>query len=737
MNALQKIRMGLLLANIKLGRVCTHDESYPKDPNPENWRTINGSKVHLTNGKIDGGASGKFVGKNWTGQKAHGSNSFFPRFNYQQNLFGGQEIMPSRTMQKETNRQNRIARRAQRRNERNEANKAAGLARQAEVREYALNTMREFTNEVKSDPSAAKRAKQFLEHKKNAKYKETKEYKDLENAVKTSEDPKMNKNHPYWKTPEGKAQSYFDNMMLESRAWTQSSAKKTEHMAELARERLLKLNSAAAGINQKIDRLNQKRTLTKEDEKELTRLRKQRQEAEHEANAFASAWQKWKAENNIQENVTTERKRLENGMLQTTRKVEVSQPQEKTYSALEAVAELRKRAKARKAEATPKAEKPKSTTPRKKGTMKSRLWDNAKEAGIDLDAFHVGGGKWDKRNNVHIDLEKMPKEQQAAFTQMAKEKGYTLSWNGGLGYAVKEVAAPKPQRALKAAEKTPPPEGYEEYLQRKKSGELNSYEAQQEARRERFEGRSAAAAAESQQRSQAARKIMSAIPMGQPILVGHHSEQRHRSDLNKVDNNMRKSWEAQEKANYYAGRAESVGTGGISSVDPDAKFKVYEKLSTLEEARERMKLANHIYNSHSNEADRLAAYKEAGFSDKLIGIIQRNSGGNKEPFYNYQISNNNAEIRRLKQRLEDLSKSASTEGQSIESNTLYDLKQEDGRYQFKFDGKPSDEVRSILKSHGFKWSPSRGTWVRSAAGNGSYAMKQVQKELEPHIVIPF
>lgn len=728
MNALQKIRMGLLLANIKLGRVHTHDESYPKDPNPENWRTINGSKVHLTNGRIDGGASGKFKGKPWTGQKAHGSNSFFPRFNYQQNLFGEQEIMPSRTMQKETNRQNRIARRAQRRNERNEANKAAGLARQAEVRAQRLETAKGrlssglasgkyYIGSLTNSPTdrieqGLEVMKPYLE--KNKKYSDLPEYKQLEALYKqgeaelenrkNSQTSKMNKNHPYWKTPEGKAQTYFDNMMLESRAWTQSSAKKTEHMAELARERLLKLNSTAAGINQKIDRLNQKRTLTKEDEKELTRLRKQRQEAEHEANAFASAWQKWKAENNIQENVTTERKRLENGMLQTTRKVEVSQPEEKTYSALEAVAELRKRAKARKAEAAPKAEKPKSTTPRKKGTMKSRLWDNAKEAGIDLDAYHVGGGKWDKRNNVHIDLEKMPKEQQEAFKQMAKEKGYTLSWNGGMGYAVKEPAAPTKPRAYKPTEKTAAPEGYEEYLKRKNSGELNSYEAQQEARRERFEGRSAAAAAESQQRSQAARKIMSAIPMGQPILVGHHSEQRHRSDLNKVDNNMRKSLEAQEKANYYAGRAESVGTGGISSVDPDAVFKVYEKLHDLEVLQDKMKEAN--------------------------------ASGTKQ-YPSYALVNNSSEIRRLKKRLEDLSKSASTEGQSIESNTLYDLKQEDGRYQFKFDGKPSDEVRSILKSHGFKWSPSRGTWVRSAAGNGSYAMKQVQKELEPHIVIPF
>lgn len=36
---------------------------YEKDPNPKNWKTINGAKVHLDkNGKYDGGAGGKFNG---------------------------------------------------------------------------------------------------------------------------------------------------------------------------------------------------------------------------------------------------------------------------------------------------------------------------------------------------------------------------------------------------------------------------------------------------------------------------------------------------------------------------------------------------------------------------------------------------------------------------------------------------------------------------------------------------
>lgn len=46
------------------------------------------------------------------------------------------------------------------------------------------------------------------------------------------------------------------------------------------------------------------------------------------------------------------------------------------------------------------------------------------------------------------------------------------------------------------------------------------------------------------------------IPLGQPILVGHHSEKRHRRAIEKADNAMRKSVEETEKAEAYNRRAE-------------------------------------------------------------------------------------------------------------------------------------------------------------------------------------
>ena len=44
------------------------DKAYPKDPDPEHWKTINGSHVHMDkNGNYDGGAGGKFNGRHHYG----------------------------------------------------------------------------------------------------------------------------------------------------------------------------------------------------------------------------------------------------------------------------------------------------------------------------------------------------------------------------------------------------------------------------------------------------------------------------------------------------------------------------------------------------------------------------------------------------------------------------------------------------------------------------------------------
>lgn len=62
----------------------------------------------------------------------------------------------------------------------------------------------------------------------------------------------------------------------------------------------------------------------------------------------------------------------------------------------------------------------------------------------------------------------------------------------------------------------------------------------------------------SSQLYEASHEAVASIPFGQPILVGHHSEGRHRRALAQQDNRMRKSIEEDERAKYWQRRANHV-----------------------------------------------------------------------------------------------------------------------------------------------------------------------------------
>ena len=87
---------------------------------------------------------------------------------------------------------------------------------------------------------------------------------------------------------------------------------------------------------------------------------------------------------------------------------------------------------------------------------------------------------------------------------------------------------------------------------------MNDCESRQEARRQRYADLSAKNDKEAERRFGTARKIGDAIPFGQPILVGHHSEKHARSDAARIDNNMRAGVEAMGKADYYEQKAASA-----------------------------------------------------------------------------------------------------------------------------------------------------------------------------------
>lgn len=51
------------------------------------------------------------------------------------------------------------------------------------------------------------------------------------------------------------------------------------------------------------------------------------------------------------------------------------------------------------------------------------------------------------------------------------------------------------------------------------------------------------------------------------------------------------------------------------------------------------------------------------------------------------------------------------------------------RLQLLFDGKPSEEIRTILKSNGFRWSPNQKAWQRLLNDNALYSLKRISEQI--------
>lgn len=76
-----------------------------------------------------------------------------------------------------------------------------------------------------------------------------------------------------------------------------------------------------------------------------------------------------------------------------------------------------------------------------------------------------------------------------------------------------------------------------------------------EERAERFEEYSDNRAEDAERARKAVDNICEFIPLGQPILVGHHSEKRARKDAEKIQNGMRRAVKMWETSKYWTARA--------------------------------------------------------------------------------------------------------------------------------------------------------------------------------------
>lgn len=262
---------------------------------------------------------------------------------------------------------------------------------------------------------------------------------------------------------------------------------------------------------------------------------------------------------------------------------------------------------------------------------------------------------------------------------------------------------------------------------------MNDYESKQEERKQRYLELAESHRRKAEERYQSFHRISDMIPFGQPILVGHHSEGRHRADISRMDNHMRKAQEHLATAEYYKEKAAGIGKGGISSDDPEAIEKLELKVIKLEKDQEFMKKANKAIRMKDQDKGNTILL-EMGFTQEQVADLRGPDFAGRVGFPSYMLSNNNANIRNVKQRIEQL-RNRPTETTEKSYDIGVDVQivhnTEINRVQIIFpDGNPGKEICGICKKHAFHYSGRNKAWQRQLNNNGIWYANKVIEEIE-------
>ena len=150
------------------------------------------------------------------------------------------------------------------------------------------------------------------------------------------------------------------------------------------------------------------------------------------------------------------------------------------------------------------------------------------------------------------------------------------------------------------------------------------------------------------------------IPPGQPILVGHHSERRHRRALERHDNALFKGLDHQKMAQRHRERAGGIEDQLDRSVyrdDTDAVERLTDKLEGLEARRARIKEINGALRKCGGFEQRAAAaeaVKGLELSEVEVRDLQMavQFNGHTKGYPPYALKNLGANVRRVQQQLD-------------------------------------------------------------------------------------
>lgn len=152
----------------------------------------------------------------------------------------------------------------------------------------------------------------------------------------------------------------------------------------------------------------------------------------------------------------------------------------------------------------------------------------------------------------------------------------------------------------------------------------------------------------------------------------------------------------------------------IMAGDSDAIARLDAELEQLERKQGQMKAANAAIrrNKKGGPAAQVGALVFLGYREKIAEKLLEPDFCGRIGFADYQLTNNGANIRRIKARIAQISRAKAAPVVEIESANGIRLEDDPpaNRVRLFFPGKPPAEERERLKRNGFRWSPTIGAW---------------------------
>jgi protein-L-isoaspartate O-methyltransferase len=153
-----------------------------------------------------------------------------------------------------------------------------------------------------------------------------------------------------------------------------------------------------------------------------------------------------------------------------------------------------------------------------------------------------------------------------------------------------------------------------------------------EQRAERFDEYSDKRAADSAQASEGVRRITDGIPLGQPILCGHHSERHARKDAERIENGMRKAVKMWETSKYWTDRAAGALAHASYKQLPEVRARRIKGLESdqrkqvrnVEAATVNLRIWTHIHDDSATTLKR-ADGTPTTFAQRAVYAAGRNS----------------------------------------------------------------------------------------------------------------